>query len=82
MSPLPLRFLKRDASSASWIFQFYARVVVELELRYVQRRAVVWQLFFIGERDLVVQLAAIYRYIGRYIYLKDMFNSGFLILRI
>ena len=37
VSPLPPRFLKRDATSSLMrirMLQFYARVVVELELRY------------------------------------------------
>ena len=42
VSHLPPRFLKRDVSVSSALYkcrmlQFYARVVVELELRYVQR---------------------------------------------
>ena len=60
MSPLPPRFLKRDSSSFDLctvvkMLQFYARVVVELELRYVQR-----PFNIIGARELVVQLAAIF----------------------
>ena len=66
VSPLPRRFLKRDSSSFDIctvvkMLQFYARVVVKLELRYVQRPLYNTRRMhgIVGERDCVVDMRCI-----------------------